>query len=101
MHAGDRPSMTPGKAELDVRLGLRIRMEPSEGQDRLIQAVHGRPPKPEPSRATTDLRFFTPPLRPGQAVCYGPSGDGLHGVDEWVDLESIAALLLHRWDESA
>jgi acetylornithine deacetylase len=145
LHAGDWPSMTPGKAELDVRLGLPIRMEPSEGQDRLIQAVrrvapeagvefrgfrargyafdersplvallcdcheavHGRPPKPEPSRATTDLRFFTPPLGPGQAVCYGPSGDGLHGVDEWVDLESIAdvatvlALLLHRWGESA
>ncbi len=38
-----------------------------------------------PSRATTDLRFFE-----GQAVCYGPTGESLHGVDEWVDLESIA-----------
>jgi acetylornithine deacetylase len=69
--------------------------------------VHGRRPRPEPSRATTDLRFFAPPLGPGQAVCYGPTGDGLHGVDEWVDLESIAdvatvlELLLHRWGESA
>jgi acetylornithine deacetylase len=145
LHAGDWPSMTPGRAELDVRLGLPLRMEPAEGQARLLQAVrsvapeaqvefrgfrargyafdersplvtmlsdchealHGRRPEPEPSRATTDLRFFVPPLGPGQAVCYGPTGDGLHGVDEWVDLESISdvatvlALLLHRWGESA
>ena len=144
LHAGDWPSTTPGKAELDVRLGLPLRLEPAEGQTRLAQAVrnvapaarvefrgfrargyafdersplvslladcheavHGRRPVPEPSRATTDLRYFAPPLGPGQAVCYGPTGDGLHGVDEWVDLESIAdvatvlALLLRRWGES-
>ena len=53
------------------------------------------------------LRFFAPPLGTGQAVCYGPTGDGIHGVDEWVDLESIAdvatvlALLLRRWGDSA
>jgi acetylornithine deacetylase len=145
LHAGDWPSMTPGKAELDVRLGLPIRLDPEEGQARLLgairsaapearvefrgfrargyafdgrcplvtllsdchEAVHGRRPEPEPSRATTDLRFFSPPLGPGQAVCYGPTGDGLHGADEWVDLESIAdvatvlGLLLRRWGESA
>ena len=145
LHAGDWPSTTPGKAELDVRLGLPIRMEPAEGQDLLVAAVrsaapaarvgfrgfrargyafdgdsplvsllcdcheelHGLRPAPDPSRATTDLRFFAPPLGPGQAVCYGPTGDGLHGVDEWVDLESIAdvatvlALLLRRWGETA
>jgi acetylornithine deacetylase len=143
LHAGDWPSMTPGLAELDVRLGLPLRMEPEEGQARLAAAarkvapaarvefrgfrargyafggdsplvslltvcheeVHGRRPDPEPSRATTDLRFFEPPLGPGQAVCYGPTGDNLHGVDEWVDLESVAdvatvlALLLRRWGE--
>jgi acetylornithine deacetylase len=71
------------------------------------EAVHGRRPEPEPSRATTDLRFFAPPLGPGQAVCYGPTGGGLHGVDEWVDLDSIAdvatvlALLFRRWGQSA
>jgi acetylornithine deacetylase len=145
LHAGDWPSTTPGKAELDVRLGLPLRLPPAEGQERLAQAVrdvapaaqvefrgfrargysfddrsplvtllsdcheevHGRRPEPEPSRATTDLRFFAPPLGPGQAVCYGPTGKGLHGVDEWVDLESIAdvatvlALLLRRWGASA
>jgi acetylornithine deacetylase len=145
LHAGDWPSTTPGTAELDVRLGLPIRLDPGDGQARLEsavrsvdptarvefrgfrsrgyvfddksrlatllcdchEAVHGHRPKPEPSRATTDLRFFSPPLGPGQAVCYGPTGDGLHGVDEWVDLESITdvatvlALLVRRWGESA
>ena len=62
------------------------------------EEVRGGRPRPDPSRATTDLRFFE-----GQAVCYGPTGDGLHGVDEWVDLDSIAdvatviALLIRRW----
>jgi len=64
------------------------------------EEVRGGRPRPDPSRATTDLRFFE-----GQAVCYGPTGDNLHGVDEWVDLESIAdvatviALLIRRWGE--
>jgi acetylornithine deacetylase len=65
------------------------------------EEVRGGRPNPDPSRATTDLRFFE-----GQAACYGPTGEGLHGVDEWVDLESIAdmaaviALLIRRWAES-
>jgi acetylornithine deacetylase len=145
LHAGDWPSTTPGRAQLDVRLGLPIRMEPGDGQARLAAAVesvapdarvefrgfrargyafdpgaplvellsrchedvHGRRPQATPSRATTDLRFFTPPLGPGQAVCYGPTGAGLHAVDEWVDLESVAdvatvlGLLLRRWGETA
>jgi len=65
------------------------------------EEVRGGRPRPDPSRATTDLRFFE-----GQAVCYGPTGENLHGVDEWVDLQSIAdvatviALLVRRWGES-
>jgi acetylornithine deacetylase len=137
LHAGDWPSMTPGRAELDVRLGFPIRMDPGEAQALLGEAVsradgsarvefrgfrargyafesdtalvrllaechgeaRGSALVAEPARATTDLRFF----QPGQAVCYGPTGEGLHGVDEWVDLESIAetavvlALLIRRW----
>jgi acetylornithine deacetylase len=64
------------------------------------EQVRGGRPRPDPSRATTDLRFFE-----GEAVCYGPTGDNLHGVDEWVELESIAdvatvvALLVRRWGE--
>jgi acetylornithine deacetylase len=143
LHAGDWPSTTPGRAVMDVRLGLPIRMDPATGQERLAAAVrraapaaqvefrgfrargyafeetplvdllcrcheevHGRRPRPEPSRATTDLRYFAPPLGPGQAVCYGPTGGGLHGVDEWVDIASVAdiatvlALLIRRWGES-
>jgi acetylornithine deacetylase len=136
LHSGDWPSMTPGRAELDVRLGFPIRMQPSEAQSRLAAAVaradesahvefrgfraegysfaadtplvrllgdcheeiRGGELRAPPARATTDLRFFE-----GQAVCYGPTGQGLHGVDEWVDLESIAdvatvlAVLIRRW----
>lgn len=136
LHSGDWPSMTPGRAELDVRLGFPIRMEPADAQELLRETVRradsgasvefrgfrargysfdpgselvslltechrevtGKDLRPEPARATTDLRFFA-----GDAVCYGPTGDGLHGVDEWVDLDSIAetattlALLIRRW----
>ena len=136
LHSGDWPSMTPGRAELDVRLGFPIRMDPREAQGLLAAAVaraeanavvefrgfradgysfdpdsdlvhllgechtevRGGELNAEPARATTDLRFFE-----GQAVCYGPTGEGLHGVDEWVDLESIAevatvlALLIRGW----
>jgi acetylornithine deacetylase len=128
--------MTPGRAELDVRLGFPIRLDPADAQARLADAVHGVDPearvefrgfrargyafpensplvsllaecheevrggalRAEPARATTDLRFF----EGAQAVCYGPTGDGFHGVDEWVDLGSIAevatvlALLIRR-----
>ena len=137
LHGGDWPSMAPGRADLDVRLGFPLQMTPAEAQDRLAAAVHaadpearvefrgfrargyafradtplvrllsdchgdvrGGPLEAEPARATTDLRFF----EGAQAVCYGPTGDGLHGVDEWVDLESVAevaavlALLIRRW----
>jgi acetylornithine deacetylase len=136
LHSGHWPSMTPGRAELDLRLGFPIRMEPAEAQEllretvgradpgasvefrgfrargysfdprselvRLLADCHrevsGRDLLPEPARATTDLRFFE-----GDGVCYGPTGEGLHGVDEWVDIESIAdtatalALLIRRW----
>lgn len=137
LHAGDWPSMTPGRAELDVRLAFPIRLTPRKAQSLVSQTVKRADPganvqfrgfrargysfdrgsplvrllaechrevrgaelNAEPARATTDLRFF----QPGQAVCYGPTGEGLHGVDEWVDLDSIAevattlALLIQRW----
>lgn len=38
--------------------------------------------------ATTDLRFFN--LYYGiPATCYGPIGGNMHGLDEWVDLNSV------------
>ena len=88
--------------------GFRARgyaFDPESRFVRLLGDCHeearGGRPRPEPSRATTDLRFFE-----GEAVCYGPTGDGLHGVDEWVDLESIAdvatvlALVIRRWADA-
>jgi acetylornithine deacetylase len=39
LHAGDWPSTSPGIAELDVRLGFPIRMEPAQAQARLASAV--------------------------------------------------------------
>jgi len=91
-------------AQVEFR-GFRARgysFDPGSAFVRLLgdchEEVRGGRPRPDPSRATTDLRFFE-----GQAVCYGPTGDNLHGVDEWVELESIAdvatviALLIRRW----
>jgi acetylornithine deacetylase len=39
LHAGDWPSITPGRAVLDVRLGFPIRMDPTEAQARLAESV--------------------------------------------------------------
>jgi acetylornithine deacetylase len=44
LHAGDWPSTSPGIAELDVRLGFPIRMEPAEAQARLAAAVQDEVP---------------------------------------------------------
>ena len=72
------------------------------------QAHHGELPPIRAVRATTDLRHFEQPFpAPLGAAHYGPTGDRLHGTDEWVDLQSIAdvatviALVLRRWDGSA
>jgi acetylornithine deacetylase len=44
LHSGDWPSTSPGIAELDVRLGFPIRMEPAQAQARLASAVLGAIP---------------------------------------------------------
>ena len=44
LHAGDWPSTSPGVAELDVRLGFPIRMEPEQAQARLASAVRAAVP---------------------------------------------------------
>jgi acetylornithine deacetylase len=105
-HARIADTVRRAKPEADVEFrGLRaqgyafpVNSELVALLERCHEELHGSRPRPDPSRATTDLRFFD-----GQAVCYGPTGDGLHGVDEWVDLPSIAdvatvlALLIRRW----
>lgn len=104
-HARIADTVRRAKPEADVEFrGLRAQGYAFPADSELValleschEELHGSRPRPDPSRATTDLRFFD-----GQAVCYGPTGDGLHGVDEWVDLPSIAdvatvlALLIRR-----
>jgi acetylornithine deacetylase len=141
LHAGDWPATTPGRAELDVRLGFPISLPPRDAQDRLLESVlrvapnavvefrgfrargysldpasplvtllstchtlvHGRQPPLGVTRATSDLRYFQPPVGPGDAALYGPTGGNYHAADEWVDLASIKevatvlALLLRRF----
>jgi acetylornithine deacetylase len=54
------------------------------------------------STATTDVRFFH---LYGQipSTCYGPEGADIHGIDEWVSIDSlqrvtaVLALLIARW----
>ena len=50
--------------------------------------VAGAPPAVGVSTATDDRRLFQLHYDI-PAVCYGPAGGQLHGVDEWVDLESV------------
>lgn len=71
----------------------------------LMQAHHditGRAVETRAATATTDVRFFhlygnIP------STCYGPRGANIHGVDEWVSIESlqqvtaVLALTLARW----
>ncbi|MFO1296382.1 MAG: M20/M25/M40 family metallo-hydrolase [Rubrivivax sp.] len=71
----------------------------------LMQAHHditGKPAATRAATATTDVRFFhlygnVP------ATCYGPRGANIHGVDEWVSIDSmqqvtaVLALFIARW----
>lgn len=64
--------------------------------------IAGEEPPLRATTATTDVRFFhlyghIP------ATCYGPNGADIHGVDEWVSIESmqrvsaVLALFVARW----
>jgi acetylornithine deacetylase len=54
------------------------------------------------STATTDVRFFHLYGRI-PATCYGPYGENIHGIDEWVSIASlqrvtaVLALFIARW----
>ncbi len=64
--------------------------------------VTGRAAQTIASPATTDAKHFnlygTTP-----ATCYGPVGGGIHGIDEWVSIESLVevttvlAVFIARW----
>ncbi len=49
--------------------------------------LHGERPVALATTATTDARHF---VRMGiPAVCFGPRGEGIHGIDERVSLRSV------------
>lgn len=62
--------------------------------------------KAQPGRtaltATTDVKFFHL-YGKIPSTCYGPTGENIHGVDEWVSIESLQrvaavyALFIARW----
>jgi len=69
---------------------------------RCHQDIAGRPLDVLPFTGTTDAKFFnlygnTP------AICYGPSGESYHGIDEWVSIASmvevsaVLAVFMARW----
>lgn len=71
----------------------------------LMQAHHditGRPAASRAATATTDVRFFHL-YGKIPSTCYGPRGANIHGVDEWVSIESlqqvtaVLALYMARW----
>ena len=50
-------------------------------------SLHGENPRAMATTATTDARHF---IRTGiPAVCFGPRGEGIHGIDERVSLRSV------------
>ena len=64
--------------------------------------IAGEPLEPSAFTGTTDAKFFniygqTP------AVCYGPTGSSIHGIDEWVSIDSlmqvtaVLAVFMARW----
>jgi acetylornithine deacetylase len=77
-----------------------------QGISQAISACHrdltGEPLRPQAMHALTDARFYR--LYQGtEATCYGPEGENIHGIDEWVDLASVTevtkalALLIAGW----
>ena len=65
------------------------------------ERLHGERPPAVATTATTDARHF---VREGvPAVCFGPRGERIHGIDERVSLRSITesaqvlALFIKDW----
>jgi acetylornithine deacetylase len=69
---------------------------------RAHEEVAGARPEWFASAATTDVRAFNL-YGESPATCYGPVAGSIHGVDEWVSIDSmqrvtaVLALLLARW----
>lgn len=69
---------------------------------RAHQDIAGAPAQPIAFTGTTDVKFFHLYGRI-PATCYGPSGGDIHGIDEWVSIDSmqrvsaVLALFIARW----
>ena len=68
---------------------------------RAYEGLHGVKPDLVPTTATTDARHF---VRHGvPAICFGPRGERIHGIDERVSLRSmletaqVLALFVRDW----
>ena len=68
---------------------------------RAYEGLHGTAPDLVPTTATTDARHF---VRHGvPAICFGPRGERIHGIDERVSLRSmletaqVLALFVRDW----
>jgi acetylornithine deacetylase len=61
-----------------------------------------RQPAQRAFTATTDVKFFHL-YGSIPSTCYGPSGSSIHGIDEWVSIDSmqrvaaVYALFIARW----
>jgi acetylornithine deacetylase len=81
-------------------------MPPEQPIARLVQEVHlslnDEPVRPYCALALTDARFYAL-YSDTQVTCYGPDGDGAHGIDESVSLASLhrvtrtLALAIANW----
>jgi acetylornithine deacetylase len=84
--------------------GLEVDMEQPIITE-LIRAhedVSGKAIKRSPFTGTTDVKYFH--LHGGiPSTCYGPIGADIHGIDEWVSIDSmvevsaVLAVLMARW----
>lgn len=80
--------------DLDVQF---ITKEPSQHTDKsnrylkylaeTITESTGKPPKFIQKHGASDIRHYDRIKVPG--VCFGPTGDGLHSDQEWVDISSL------------
>jgi acetylornithine deacetylase len=77
----------------------------SSAMQQLMQChrdIVGSEPLLRASTATTDVRFFHL-YGKIPATCYGPYGENIHGIDEWVSIDSmqrvsaVLALFIARW----
>lgn len=59
-----------------------------QGLARAVEHVLGKPATLYREHFGSDARFYSMVNIP--AVCFGPTGSGMHSTDEWVDIESLA-----------